>query len=1643
MKIFSKRSRKFCARVLLVVMLAQIVSLPNAIALTGGPSQPESRAFEPVGTTEMVDLFTGDFTYNIPLFELPGPNGGYPFNLAYHAGIGLEDEASWTGLGWNLNPGAINRQMRGLPDEFDGDNLYTTMSIAPNITAGVVGGVNAEIFGSDKLQGGVKASFYNNSYRGLGYSIGANMSVGQTLGSGMTSRLGLNLDVDNRDGVMASPSLSLGTKLGEFGISSNYSSKGGLSQVNFSHSVERESRILNSSLTYSTGSSLSLAHPGYTPQVSHKMRSKNLAITFKAGGSFFGIFGNAYVQGYYDEAVLADDKLRVPTRSYGYLNLHRVEEDDEYVTDINREKDGLVSKETPNLGIPFLTYDIYSASGQGISGMFRPYRNDLGIVSDGRAQSTSESRNFGVDGVVKHVGINFTTMSNKSTSGKWSGGSNLDTQSLLGYKRQEADNSFEPWYFKVHGEHAVNSINRTEHLGGEKAVRFQLSGSGEQVKAVNRLVNEDGVESKLGGRGLQTVDRNARNQDIIPISNKDIVNKEIDEDSTTLFKPFQISYINSSDSTVLLDRTDLKRYPSHHWAGYQAVTADGLRYIYALPAYNRTHEETAFTTSDPNGNVAKIDSIANDLPYYEVPQTEQFLKKTEIPAYAHSYLLTSVLGPDYVDVTGDGLTEDDLGYWVKFTYRQITNEKEDGANYFAWRDPFVSAHLVEGFRSDPADDKGSFTYGKKEIWYLAKAETKTHIAAFSLSDRKDGRPPASKHQDTPEIGNMALKKLDEISLYTREGGDTIPIKKVRFEYNNALCQGIPNYQGEPGEPSLDNGGKLTLKKLWFEYGKSSRGSLNPYEFIYNNENDADFRYDLGALDRWGTFRPHIDGDPTYNQDMPYTSQDPSSREDLDSFAAAWSMSEVRLPSGGLVRVDYESDDYAYVQHKQAMAMVPVVSATTGYVQNPSDEFDITDFQQIPGNEGAKIRFPLRHPVSASSGSENPQQLVANRNQVLSYLDTYNWQLFFRIYVNLRTPSETGFYEFVEGYADIDPEGSMGLERSGPTSETYTHGYFHVKKVRGYHPFAFYTWQHLKINQPELANIGGKLKPASSTSAKISQIRMLTGIADKIQQFIKGFDAYCNSEGWGKYIAAERSSIRLKTPDKNKFGGGVRVRQITMFDDWQFDSEGVYGQYYEYKKTEEESTFSSGVAAYEPFVGGEENALRYAKTFVNRIPLKSNNNLYFEYPINESFYPGPQVGYSKVTVMSLTSAFRAGKDVNHLMIQEGAGTVPLLPDFLGAEYGITGATVNEFYTARDFPTQTGETDKLDRDYDLDLPIFFAGNRAVNLLTSSQGYVVVTNDMHGRSKWTGQYGQSRSGELLEEPHSWTRYNYFVKSAFYEGEKVFETINSFVEDGEDRVRFSEDNPNFTLGQDIEFITDMRENLNISSFGGGSANVDVGFPWIVPSSWLKKGRSVSKLRTLVTNKIIHKPGVLESVEVYSNGSLLRTDNLSWDRNTGNPVLTTVNNNFDEPIYKLQIPAFRQYAGMGASYLNSGFKFTMTGVRDFQSGGGYYAFETGAYSAEKVFPGDELMLFSENEGLLKPVSSAVFIGEKNGDRVFYARNLPVLDDERLTAKVVRSGYRNHLETNVGSITGLQRPISGDFLQFQVPVQVPKKSIFN
>ena len=140
----------------------------------GGPTQPEMSSFKSIGADDMVNLFTGDFSYNIPLMDV----GGYPINIFYDGSISMEQEASWVGLGWNINPGTISRNTRGIPDDFNGtEKLIQTQTMKPNKTWGVKVGADAELFGLEFLNGGLSLGASFNNYLGPALEIGLSATI--------------------------------------------------------------------------------------------------------------------------------------------------------------------------------------------------------------------------------------------------------------------------------------------------------------------------------------------------------------------------------------------------------------------------------------------------------------------------------------------------------------------------------------------------------------------------------------------------------------------------------------------------------------------------------------------------------------------------------------------------------------------------------------------------------------------------------------------------------------------------------------------------------------------------------------------------------------------------------------------------------------------------------------------------------------------------------------------------------------------------------------------------------------------------------------------------------------------------------------------------------------------------------------------------------------------------------------------------------------------------------------------------------------------------------------------------------------------------------------------------------------------------
>src|SRR5690554_2120781 len=296
-----------------------------------GPDQPEVQSFTAVGTDGMVDPFTGDFSYNIPLLEVDG----YPVNLAYSAGIGMEQEASWVGLGWNVNPGVINRSMRGIPDDFSGDEIVQEYNQKANWTVGTSAGANLEVFGIDLGNVGVQVSLgiqYNN-YSGFGtdVSIGPSFSIANK----NSLEVGLQFSGSSQGGATIGANLSLsdGNKdfddvVNKISIGSSFNSRQGLQQTSINLSREQlfESGSKNirkaggndhTNIGKGLGSSFNLGMSSFIATIPYSTKANSFTARFKLGPDIVGTDGHATFTGFFSKSKLV--RKTKSLKAYGYI----------------------------------------------------------------------------------------------------------------------------------------------------------------------------------------------------------------------------------------------------------------------------------------------------------------------------------------------------------------------------------------------------------------------------------------------------------------------------------------------------------------------------------------------------------------------------------------------------------------------------------------------------------------------------------------------------------------------------------------------------------------------------------------------------------------------------------------------------------------------------------------------------------------------------------------------------------------------------------------------------------------------------------------------------------------------------------------------------------------------------------------------------------------------------------------------------------------------------------------------------------------------------------------------------------------------------------------------------------------------------
>ncbi len=919
-------------------------------------AQPEVSGFSITSTDGMVDKFTGDFSYSIPLVDAEG----YPVTLTYNSNVSMLDEASWVGLGWNLNVGSISRDMRGIPDDFNGEDVITREFNQENlvVTGNKNGGYTSIGFGMGSSFGaGIGVSFlggkYNNNYLGTGktYDLNIGVSARYSIASDalfLSPSVNLGMSYDSKNGIGSTFGLGLNAT-GNIGAGT-----GAIGGVSYNRTKNSRYGMQNQSVSFSTlgpmnakaSSSSTFTYGTATslPRVyfNSATDSYNFEMDFYAGTTLPGVSMRAgYLRQDYNSSSkmlyhLENDK-KIFHPAYGYFHSGKRKS---YLgnyfpmMDFNRGVENEYSEEMRTLPFSVQTHDVFYVNGMGINGTFRGMRTDYGTYYDPDSESTfnNDSQLYSDDDVSgMAIGVTYTppmtigfgiaystaTMKANQNSGNWNNGGNL-----LEFTSEAPSHLFDNTvYFKPIGSVAPVDMQPWEMVNGNTADYFDINAIGNQMEQDNYLKVKN---SNVTSSGLNSF----HGRTYSDIYFKPATVAELTAPGT----PASVSHYQSvspSGNETLINRSDSQK-KNNHISAVDVVTPNGVRYQYGIPVYNYRKSEVTFSCEGrpeltengiPSGIIeyqSGDNSINNSL------SIRKYFDKTTLPPYAQAFLLTQVVSSDYIDRQNDGPTIDDVGNYYLFKYTRAYGPD----NLYGTRFPISGtsssgkkAFYAKGALGTNRDNLANYTYQESEIWYTHSIETKNLVVEFHLDDRKDAYSADENgilQEDKP------MKRLSKIVVYNRQEKKTnpnaLPLQTIRFYHNYTLCPGAPGnlntYNGS-GLPS----GKLTLEEIRIFNGDSYENALSSIHFEYaSGADNPPFSY--ANTDAWGQNKPNTTIKP--NDLYPYADQ---RADEANQAARAWKLTAITNPMGGRIEIDYESDSYAYVQDERSMRNFDVYRMT--------------------------------------------------------------------------------------------------------------------------------------------------------------------------------------------------------------------------------------------------------------------------------------------------------------------------------------------------------------------------------------------------------------------------------------------------------------------------------------------------------------------------------------------------------------------------------------------------------------------------------------------------------------------------------------------------------------------------------------------
>ena len=1459
-------TQKRIAAFLLTLTITEL-GLPSvSYALTSGPSQPEFSSFEPVSTNQLVDEFSGDFTYNIPVINIPGPQGSdYPLSLSYHSGATSEEEASWVGYGWTLNPGAITRNTRGFPDDFNKAPVtyYNKMPTNWTVTAGVgVGGL--EVFGKDLKLGADYALRYNN-YQGFGSS----KNVGIKLGGGVVS-LGFN-QTDGRS--------SLSASINPVAILNPIYTK-----TNKNKPEDKPAKFMTQSVSL-LGGNHALFTYGDINRSSHAASYSGGSVNLSVGlqinalpvpaGVTTNVFGSYSWQ---------TNKEQETLNAYGYLYSAAAGDpsqlgSDNDIRDYYTEKETAYNKRDNFLGMPFNNADVFMASGEGVGGSFRLYHDKAGEFVPNYKSNKIAIANVAPElsiGTAFGFGMDFGAGWQELSEGPWESSSKDRLQFA------DATTGQDHVFFRF-----ANDMG-----GGTTTAAVPDEPVAAQVQRTSWDHPEKGaIKSQLDQSTRPSA--NSRASFIAYHTVKDV---------RTPTKSPRLARCFSQREDLPVDYSSLQDPGAI--CEMAITTANGGRYLYGLPVLSRQEYNLEY-------NIIKGDNIQrNYLASVRSSVEDRAMKIGEgrPNAYASSFPLTEIQTADYVDRTLNGPTADDFGGYTRFTYVK----KHGGTNWYNWRSPYNGLLFKANSLSDAADDLGAVSYGQKEMVFLQSVQTKTHTAIFRLTPRDDGRdalpednygpdlPNQRMGTENPEIskGYKGLWKLSRIDLYNNNDLEdpqavsptpkqgAVPIKSVHFSYSYELFQATqPIQAAEPDNYGLPNAllgadgkrqGKLTLTRVWFEY-QGIPTKVSPYTFSYNYPDYATYPakyydpskgvkpivasaedlkqnkpteyynrvtraaqnpvYDPLSLDAWGNYCAN--GPQRAENMQPWLDQrdlDDLSQAERDKWdPGAWQLKGITLPTGGEIHVQYEQDDYAYVQNRPVHAMAPLLTQ---------------------GSVGRSINGVI-HPDDADTFQLNTEALgLVEDSEKQATVDALNAQykgtgrkIFFKFLYNLagtKIPTLqplTTNGEYITGYTTLEKasleDGKIQLKLDSPQDG--------------------YTLPQQVCRDFLLTQRAGKLGGNKFTANQSSPMQ---AVRDLVAWYRIGL-------GLGNQCGALNPALSyFRIPlVKPKKGGGLRVKRLLTFDKTGLDGTPVlYGSEYSYRmRSANGQIISSGVATTEPSAMREENILvdympRQAQSLVSKV-VSGLDRKQAEGPLGESLLPAPSVGYSRVVVRNIHSG----------------RTSP-------------GFSISEYATARDYPMQVKYTPLQSESRFHLIPALLYTDQ-LNNTYAAQGYSFLLNNMHGqvlsRATYPGNYpGHEAESSKLPAPTTEQKY-YYYEPARLPDEGGAIRPGDYLPVVTEQGRKAE---SLYPGREVDMTTAqkaVKDNMVDINFETDGTLAFFIWPFFYHTVVPSVTRSQAELYTHVTTKVIRYPAVVKRIETKQDGIRHVTENVAFDQLSGQVVQT------------------------------------------------------------------------------------------------------------------------------------------------------------